>query len=96
MEDWTQAVTDLGSTAAIIWLLIHIFRVLLPDLVLRFARELEQQRAEYLSALAEFRAEFRSELDRQREALQRLTEAVESLCEQIQKGVSKEVKHGNR
>ena len=92
MEDWTQAVTDLGSTAAIIWLLIHIFRVLLPDLVLRFARELEQQRAEYLSALAEFR----SELVRQRETLQRLTEAVESLCEQIQKGVSKEVKHGNR
>jgi len=90
MTDWTQPLTDLGSTAAIIWLLIHIFRVLLPDLVMRFARELEQQRAEYLHALAEFR----NELNHQRAVLERLTEAVETLCGQIQE--AKGVKHGNR
>jgi len=87
MEDWTNALSELGSTAAIIWLLIYIFRVLLPDLVLRVVRELEQQRAE-----------FRAELNRQREALEQLTSAVELLCNQIAHLTqsARKVKDGNR
>jgi uncharacterized coiled-coil protein SlyX len=61
-------------------LLVHIFRVLLPDLIMRVIGELDRQRAEYLGALSEFR----KELSEQRAVLERLTEAVEHLSRRLE------------
>ena len=80
MQDWTGQLPTLGATAAIIWLLVHIFRVLLPDLIMRVIGELDRQRVEYLSALSEFRRE----LEVQRGVLERLTEAVDQLSRRLE------------
>jgi hypothetical protein len=82
MQDWTGQLPNLGATAAIIWLLVHIFRVLLPDLIMRVIGELDRQRVEYLSALSEFR----KELGEQRAVLERLTEVVEQLSRRLENG----------
>ena len=82
MQDWVDQLPNLGAVAAIIWLLVHIFRVLLPDLIMRVMGELDRQRVEYLGALSEFR----KELSEQRAVLERLTGAVEQLSRRLENG----------
>jgi len=75
MNEIHQLIAQFGALGVLLWLVLHIFRVLIPETLDRFRKELEAQRHEFGQLFREMLAAVR----RQREAFELLAQRIEEL-----------------
>lgn len=77
MNEIHQLIAQFGALGVLLWLVLHIFRVLIPETLDRFRKELEAQRHEFSQLFREMLAAVR----RQREAFELLAQRIEELID---------------
>lgn len=83
MDDMLKSLANLGAVGVLIWLVIYIFRVLLPDALQRVVNELDKQRTDFTRVLSEITLELRSQREQWQHAVGQITQELRDLSREI-------------
>lgn len=82
-DDLLKSLANLGAVGVLIWLVIYIFRVLLPDTLQRVISELDRQRTEFTRVLGEITVELRLQREQWQNTVAQLTQELRDLAKEI-------------
>lgn len=83
MDELLKSLANLGAVGVLIWLVIYIFRVLLPDALNRITQELDRQRTEFTRVLGEIMIELRMHREHAQQAASQTANELRELAREI-------------
>lgn len=78
-DELLKSVANLGAVGVLIWLVIYIFRVLLPETLNRVTQELDNQRKEFTRVLSDITVELRLQREQWQQTVSQITQELRDL-----------------
>lgn len=76
--EWIKSVINAGGFGVLAWVILYVFRSLIPKLLDQFSADLKAQRETYSADLKSLHAGFREELERERESRREMAEGLKA------------------
>lgn len=94
--DWIKTIINVGALGIVGWVVLYVFKVLIPKLLDQFSADLKAQRSEFIADMKVQREEFRVELVLEREARREMAEGLKASVAKMADSCSRPAGHGDR